>query len=154
MIKSPCSKLFFSIMYTEPWVLRRRRSLVQFSLISPSPVTSSLRSPFPGWLQNLNGPCGALAGAGAGALHVLRARAAARADMLPVDVCIDTLIAVAWETGIDEYVVTSGVAFWKRTDERVTTLFWLSSITVHSHFKPQRLYIKHTPSSTRFLVCE
>lgn len=71
------------------------------AIFRPTIVVSALRHPYPGWVQNLNGPSGVVVGAGKGLLHVLRCRGAARADMLPVDIAIDTLIAVAWETVID-----------------------------------------------------
>ncbi|XP_022824171.1 putative fatty acyl-CoA reductase CG5065 [Spodoptera litura] len=71
------------------------------AIFRPSIVVSSLRHPFPGWIENLNGPSGVIAGAGKGLLRVLRCGAQRRADMMPVDICIDTLIAVAWETGVD-----------------------------------------------------
>ncbi|XP_050558216.1 putative fatty acyl-CoA reductase CG5065 isoform X19 [Spodoptera frugiperda] len=72
------------------------------AIFRPSIVVSSLRHPFPGWIENLNGPSGVVAGAGKGLLRVLRCAARRRADMMPVDMAIDTLIAVAWETGVDD----------------------------------------------------
>ncbi|KAJ8707905.1 hypothetical protein PYW07_011582 [Mythimna separata] len=72
------------------------------AIFRPSIVISSLRTPFPGWIENLNGPSGALVGAGKGALHVLSCAGARGADMIPVDVAIDTLLAVAWEAAVDE----------------------------------------------------
>ncbi|KAF9799845.1 hypothetical protein SFRURICE_017079 [Spodoptera frugiperda] len=50
---------------------------------------------------NLNGPSGVVVAAGKGLLHVFCCRSAARADMLPVDMAIDTLLCVAWETAVD-----------------------------------------------------
>lgn len=61
-----------------------------------------MRNPFPGWIENLNGACGVVVGTGKGLLHVLNCSKDKRADMIPVDIVIDTLIAVAWETGVDE----------------------------------------------------
>lgn len=69
------------------------------------PVVSSLRHPYPGWIENLNGPSGIVVGAGKGLMHVFVAQTKARADMLPVDIAIDTLIAVAWEIAVDRLVV-------------------------------------------------
>lgn len=58
----------------------------------------------PGWVENLNGPSGVVVAAGKGLLHVFSCRAGARADLLPVDIAIDTLLAVAWETASDKSV--------------------------------------------------
>lgn len=68
-------------------------------------MVSSLRHPFPGWIENLNGPSGIVVGAGKGLLHVFAAKSTARSDMLPVDIAIDTLIAVAWEIAVDRYAL-------------------------------------------------
>ncbi|XP_049883826.1 putative fatty acyl-CoA reductase CG5065 [Pectinophora gossypiella] len=72
------------------------------AIFRPTIVVSSLRTPYPGWIENLNGPSGVIVGAGKGILHVFACKSSARADMLPVDIAIDTLIAVAWETAVDK----------------------------------------------------
>ncbi|KAL0809156.1 hypothetical protein ABMA28_011390 [Loxostege sticticalis] len=59
------------------------------------------KHPFPGWIDNYNGPSGVIFIAISGLLHVLRCIGYKRADLLPVDMAVDTLIAVAWETAID-----------------------------------------------------
>ncbi|XP_075988907.1 putative fatty acyl-CoA reductase CG5065 [Anticarsia gemmatalis] len=72
------------------------------AIFRPSIVISSLAYPFPGWIENLNGPSGVMVGAGKGLLHVLHCAGHKRADMIPVDIVIDTLIAAAWEVGIED----------------------------------------------------
>ncbi|KAI5631109.1 male sterility protein domain-containing protein [Phthorimaea operculella] len=72
------------------------------AIFRPSIVVSSLRTPFPGWIENLNGPSGIAVAAGKGILHVFNVKSSARADMIPVDIAIDTLIAAAWETAVDK----------------------------------------------------
>ncbi|CAB3252572.1 unnamed protein product [Arctia plantaginis] len=72
------------------------------AIFRPTVVVSSLRHPFPGWIENLNGPSGMVVAAGKGLLHVFAVRSAARTDLLPVDIAIDTLMAVAWEIAIDK----------------------------------------------------
>ncbi|XP_068621769.1 putative fatty acyl-CoA reductase CG5065 [Battus philenor] len=72
------------------------------AIYRPTIVVSSLQHPFPGWIENLNGPSGIIAAAGKGVLHVFTVKESARADMLPVDIAIDTLIAATWETAIEK----------------------------------------------------
>ncbi|CAK1546402.1 unnamed protein product [Leptosia nina] len=72
------------------------------AIFRPTIVISSFRHPFPGWVENLNGPSGVAAAAGKGVLHVFRRSPNMKADLLPVDVAIDTLLAVAWETAVDK----------------------------------------------------
>ncbi|XP_059061621.1 putative fatty acyl-CoA reductase CG5065 [Achroia grisella] len=71
------------------------------AIFRPTIVVSSVKHPFPGWIENLNGPSGVAVAAGKGLLHVFRCNSTANADMLPVDIAIDTLLAVAWETATD-----------------------------------------------------
>ncbi|KAF9812495.1 hypothetical protein SFRURICE_018983 [Spodoptera frugiperda] len=74
------------------------------AIFRPSIVVSSLRHPFPGWIENLNGPSGVVAGAGKGLLRVLRCAARRRADMMPVDItrearvyqCASSAHAATW----------------------------------------------------------
>ncbi|XP_053622005.1 putative fatty acyl-CoA reductase CG5065 [Plodia interpunctella] len=72
------------------------------AIFRPTIVISSVKHPYPGWIENLNGPSGVIAAAGKGLLHVFCCNPDAAADMLPVDIAIDTLLAVAWETAIDK----------------------------------------------------
>lgn len=53
----------------------------------------------------MNGPSGLAVAAGKGLLHVVTCKNDAKADMLPVDIAVDTLIAVGWATAMDRYCV-------------------------------------------------
>ncbi|KAM3955479.1 putative fatty acyl-CoA reductase CG5065 [Aphomia sociella] len=72
------------------------------AIFRPTIVVSSVKHPFPGWIENLNGPSGVTVAAGKGLLHVFCCNRNASADLLPVDIAIDTLLAVAWETATDQ----------------------------------------------------
>lgn len=72
------------------------------AIFRPTIVVSALKHPYPGWIENLNGPSGVIVAAGKGFLHVFCCKDKAVADMLPVDIAIDTLIAVGWETATDK----------------------------------------------------
>ncbi|KAL0858675.1 hypothetical protein ABMA27_011167 [Loxostege sticticalis] len=72
------------------------------AIFRPTIVISALRTPFPGWVENMNGPTGVIVGAGKGVLHVFSCRRDARADMIPVDIATDSLLAAAWETATDK----------------------------------------------------
>lgn len=80
---------------------RAREVSYAIAVFRTSIVTSSLRHPFPGWIENLNGPCGLAMGVAKGLLHVALCDGHKRSDMIPVDIATDTLIAAAWETGIE-----------------------------------------------------
>lgn len=63
-------------------------------------VTASWKEPIVGWVDNLNGPTGLLAGAGKGVLRTLLCHKDLIADLVPVDICINLLISAAWYTAI------------------------------------------------------
>lgn len=56
----------------------------------------------PGWVQNLNGPTGLLVGAGKGVIRSMHCRADYEADIMPVDVAINSVILTAHELGTSD----------------------------------------------------
>jgi hypothetical protein len=59
-------------------------------------VISSLYEPFPGWVDNFNGPVGLMIAGGKGFLRTSYADPKARGDYMPVDVCIQFMIIASW----------------------------------------------------------
>lgn len=74
---------------------------IVYHLCFPNTVTASWREPILGWVDNLNGPTGLLAGAGKGVLRTLLCHKDLIADLVPVDICINLLISAAWYTAIN-----------------------------------------------------
>ncbi|XP_063218986.1 putative fatty acyl-CoA reductase CG5065 [Bacillus rossius redtenbacheri] len=68
------------------------------AIVRPSIVTAAWKEPIPGWVDNLNGPTGLLAGAGKGVLRTILCYRDLVADLVPVDIAINLLISVAWHT--------------------------------------------------------
>lgn len=62
-------------------------------------VISTYKEPIHGWINNLYGPTGVCAGAGAGFVRTLHCDSSAIANVIPVDMCTNALIAVAWDVG-------------------------------------------------------
>ncbi|XP_073965485.1 putative fatty acyl-CoA reductase CG5065 isoform X1 [Choristoneura fumiferana] len=91
----------FTKALAESAVERHGNTGYPIAIFRPTIVISALRHPFPGWIENLNGPTGVVVAIGKGLLHVFRC-AGTKADFLPVDIAADTLIAVAWETAVDK----------------------------------------------------
>ena len=105
-------------------------SSLPVSVMRPSIVSASLREPCPGWVDNFNGPSGIMAGAGTGVLRTLYCKRACTADMVPVDLCINLLCCVAWQTSLDPrgslkvYNFTSGQlnpVTWGEVEEQLKT---------------------------------
>jgi len=84
------------------------------AIVRPSIVVAAWKEPLPGWLENLNGPTGIIAGAGKGVLRTVYCSREKIADLVPVDIPINLAIAVAWKTAsqssnaIPVYNCTSG----------------------------------------------
>lgn len=88
-------------------------------------MTAAWKEPLPGWIDNLNGPTGVLAGAGKGILRTLLCRRELIADLIPVDIAINLLIAVAWQTAQTRWADDTSDAF-SRTWRILCELFILS----------------------------
>jgi len=70
------------------------------AIIRPSIVGSAWREPIPGWIDNYNGPSGLVVATGKGMLRVMLGSNSAIADIVPVDVCVNMMIAIAWHTAM------------------------------------------------------
>ena len=62
-------------------------------------VIPAWKEPLPGWVDSLNGPVGLLVGAGKGVIRSVHCKGEYIAQMIPVDVAINGLIAIAWRIG-------------------------------------------------------
>lgn len=59
---------------------------------------STNKEPLQGWINNLYGPVGIVAGAGAGILRVVHCDPDVNANIIPADMCVNAVLAIAWET--------------------------------------------------------
>jgi len=55
--------------------------------------------PLPGWVDNLNGPSGLLVGAAKGVIRSIHCKGDYLADLVPVDLVVNSIIALAWKVG-------------------------------------------------------
>ena len=88
-------------------ILLEYKDKLPIVLFRPSIVISSMKDPFPGWLDNFNGPVGLLVGCGIGITRTMYCDPDNIADFTPVDVCIKAMIAAAWKraTMEEKYVI-------------------------------------------------
>lgn len=66
------------------------------AIVRPSIVTASWREPLPGWVDNLNGPTGLILAVGKGLLRSMHVKKDAKADIIPVDVVVNAMIASSY----------------------------------------------------------
>jgi fatty acyl-CoA reductase len=62
-------------------------------------VTPAWKEPLPGWVDSLNGPIGLLVGGGKGVIRSMHCNDEYHAEVVAVDMAINSLMAIAWRTG-------------------------------------------------------
>ncbi|XP_034382449.1 fatty acyl-CoA reductase 1 isoform X2 [Cyclopterus lumpus] len=80
------------------YLVQQEQDKLNIAIIRPSIVGASWQEPFPGWIDNFNGPSGVFIAAGKGILRTMRANNDAVADLIPVDVVINLTLAAGWYT--------------------------------------------------------
>jgi fatty acyl-CoA reductase len=70
------------------------------AIVRPSIVAAAWKEPIPGWIDNLNGATGLIVGAGKGLIRSILCYREKTADLIPVDVPINLMIAVGWYTAV------------------------------------------------------
>lgn len=60
-------------------------------------VVATAREPIYGWIDNMYGPTGVQCGVGAGLLRTFEVNEKCAADMVPVDMAVNAIIASAWD---------------------------------------------------------
>lgn len=79
-------------------LLKEESGFLPIAIVRPSIVGATYQEPVKGWVDNMNGPTGLLTAIGKGALRIMKGDANATADVIPVDLATNMLIAVGWYT--------------------------------------------------------
>ncbi|CAF3215487.1 unnamed protein product [Rotaria socialis] len=82
------------------YVVSQDAKELPLAIIRPSIVGCTWREPMPGWVDNYNGATGIIVAASKGLLRTMIGSGQAMADIIPVDICVNMMIAVAWHTAI------------------------------------------------------
>jgi fatty acyl-CoA reductase len=80
------------------YVLVQEGKGLPLAIFRPSIVGASWKEPTPGWVGNTNGPTGLFIAIGKGFMRVMRVNMDSVADIVPVDVAINMMIAIGWYT--------------------------------------------------------
>ncbi|TDG39648.1 hypothetical protein AWZ03_013930 [Drosophila navojoa] len=78
-------------------VIRIYSDKLPVGIFRPGIVISTYQEPVSGWIDNFYGPTGAIAGAGTGLIRTLQCNPKAVANMVPVDYCVNGMIAASWD---------------------------------------------------------
>lgn len=76
-------------------------------IFRPGIVISTYMEPLRGWIDNMYGPTGVAAGAGAGILHSIHCDGSIQANVVPGDMTVNALIASAWDVANRRKSVTA-----------------------------------------------
>ena len=63
-------------------------------------MIASWKEPFPGWIDNFNGPVGLCVAFGTGLMKTVICHNEAIPDYVPVDIVAKTTIIAAWKTAV------------------------------------------------------
>jgi alcohol-forming fatty acyl-CoA reductase len=106
-------------------VLSEYMNELPLAIVRPSIVVASWKEPFPGWIDNSNGPTGLLLASGKGVLRSMLGDRKLIADFLPVDTCVNVIILSAWLRGS---IKTQNSLIYNCSSGQINPLRW-------SHFE-------------------
>lgn len=103
------------------YLLKEEAGSLPVAIFRPSIVGATYQEPLRGWVDNVNGPTGLLAAIGKGVLRIMKGDQKATADIIPVDMACNMLIAVGWHTAQKS---TDGVSVFNCTSGQLNNLAW------------------------------
>ncbi|KAM6154273.1 fatty acyl-CoA reductase 2 [Erethizon dorsatum] len=81
-------------------VVQQEGANMNIAIIRPSIVGATWQEPFPGWVDNINGPSGLIVATGKGFLRAIKATPMAIADVIPADTVVNLTLAAGWYTAV------------------------------------------------------
>ncbi|XP_022646776.1 putative fatty acyl-CoA reductase CG5065 isoform X2 [Varroa destructor] len=67
------------------------------AIVRPSVVVATAKEPFPGWIDNINGPTGFFLALGTGSLTAVYANSNTKVDLIPADLVVNCIIVAAFK---------------------------------------------------------
>uniref|UniRef100_A0A182UUQ0 Fatty acyl-CoA reductase n=1 Tax=Anopheles merus TaxID=30066 RepID=A0A182UUQ0_ANOME len=84
-------------------MIQQQFSGLPIAIFRPPIVSSAYSEPTPGWVNNFNGPAGMVVPVIRGQVYWCYGADDAAVHMVPVDYCVNALLAVGWENGQRNY---------------------------------------------------
>ncbi|KAI9532057.1 cyclin-dependent kinase inhibitor far1 [Dissostichus eleginoides] len=106
------------------YMVQQEAGDLNVAIVRPSIVGASWKEPFPGWIDNFNGPSGIFIAAGKGILRTMRASNDAVADLVPVDVVINATLAAAWYSGSQTLKRSKNIMVYNCTTGGINPFRW------------------------------
>ncbi|KAM6173933.1 LOW QUALITY PROTEIN: fatty acyl-CoA reductase 1-like [Erethizon dorsatum] len=83
------------------YVLQQEGATLNLAMVRPTIVSASWEEPFPGWIDNCHEPSGLFIAAGKGILQTMHASNNALANLVLVDLVVNTSLVAAWYSGVN-----------------------------------------------------
>ncbi|XP_077287121.1 putative fatty acyl-CoA reductase CG5065 [Arctopsyche grandis] len=114
--------------------------LFPIGLTRPSMVSPAWKNPIPGWTDNMNGPTGISVGIGRGAIRSIYCKENYLADIVPVDICANALIALAWRIGITR---PSEVYICNITESGNNPITWGETLNAATKYRYEYAFVEN-----------
>lgn len=106
------------------------------AVFRPAIVIPTYKEPLKGWIDNMYGPTGIVLGVAAGLLRVLYIHKENRAEIVPVDLCVNSLIASAYDIGLNVYDEPPIYNFVSSTSNQITWNEYCEKSSFHGQTFP------------------
>jgi alcohol-forming fatty acyl-CoA reductase len=85
--------------YAEELVAKHVGGKLPVGIFRPPVLVGTYEEPFPGWTDNVYGPMSLILAVEKGYIHCVKSDESKKSNILPIDYCINALIATAWDIG-------------------------------------------------------
>ncbi|XP_017856195.1 PREDICTED: putative fatty acyl-CoA reductase CG5065 [Drosophila arizonae] len=119
-------------------VVQQDAKKLPVTIFRPGIVITSYREPVTGWIDNMYGPCGVIVGIGSGVLRVFTGNMDNKAHIVPVDLCVNALLASAWDVARNTYETPPIYNYVPDVDNMVTWRNYMETGFKHVNDIPMR----------------
>lgn len=92
LVKSMCKR---NVVHVQP------DEMLPVTIFRPAIVIPTVKEPVVGWIDNMYGPTGIIVGVGAGLLRVFYGKKQNHAELVPVDMVVNGILASAYDISIN-----------------------------------------------------
>lgn len=136
-------------------LVRNNSKGLPVAVFRPAIVIPTYKEPLRGWIDNMYGPTGIVVGVAAGLLRVLYIHKNNRAEIVPVDMCVNSLIASAYDIGTNTYDEPPVYNYVASPDNSISWKAYCDISTEHGKYYPlskMAWYFTFHMSSSKALV--
>lgn len=95
--KTTTDKIIENYNIDEPIKVTQQDEMLPVTIFRPAIVIPTYKEPVVGWIDNMYGPTGIIVGVGAGLLRVFYGKKENHAELVPVDMCVNGILASAYD---------------------------------------------------------